>query len=210
MYQFTAKEKDDYYLLHKFHRAYPAVYYNQKNEAIIDEQGNYYAYKILIFCPQPFRIISYPIGDFETVRPEFVSPVYPNPWTDFFMRERHKISNGNMFGVYSLKSIGQRQMCDYAFEGRFDPEMINGSIRVLVKLLLSGDVIEGEGGFRSSEATIIGVSRLKDDRNMWYTPQEVVGQVGKRLPEYRGVSYGYRKDGEDYSGYPAPYSNLYP
>jgi hypothetical protein len=197
---------------------------------LIDEQGNYYGYKILLFVgniafsiPHPY--LKYPLRDNEWVLDgerthldiphySFVSPVIPAVWDDYFLETLAPMDESNRFGIYSLKAIDNTDMYLYGFDHPYGMsdlvralQMVGQSdfMRVLVKLVLSGTIIEGESGYRSSQATIAGVSAMKCTDFMWYTPGEFV-EAYKR----KDVRYGNWKSSQDHSGSASPFTDNYP
>jgi hypothetical protein len=224
MQKFTEEEYHSYRTLHSGMR-----WIDDTTTPLIDEQGNYYGYKILLFVgniafsvPNPYP--KYRVENNEWVAEErtyldiprysFVSPVIPAVWGDYFLETLAPMDDSNRFGIYSLKAIDNTDMYLYGFDHLYGIsdlvrtlQMVGQSdfMRVLVKLVLSGTIIEGESGYRSSQATIAGVCPMNSTNFGWYAPGEFV-----EMSLRKDVRYGNWKSSQDHSGSTSPFTDNYP
>lgn len=179
MYFLTDQEKKDLiqfyrvYDMRIFRRVvhimdiYESIIENRHFYTLQDEQGTFYGYKILWLDSG-----------------NFYSPVYPIKWErDGSLQVEESLLESSKEGIYSTKMILHPDLIEYssyynenqtAPNHRQNREPYTYDL-VLVKLAISGTVIEGEIGFRSSVAQIIGVNflfRKEESHEYWYTPEE--------------------------------------
>jgi hypothetical protein len=118
-----------------------------------DEQGTLYGYKVL---------------QWDNRHERFVSPVRPAIWNvDGFITSDAIPNEHNTNGIYSVKDVNNFELRQIIAWGRMGIYSYSGNC-FIVKLALSGVVIEGELGFRSEHAQIISIL----DSGHWLTYEE--------------------------------------
>ena len=156
-----------------------------------DEQGTLYGYKVLII---------------NLENGEFFSPVYPTPWSkEGTLEADREPDESNKHGIYCVKRIDDHELVEVnewlTSKLRSPRPYSRFVVSVLVKLAVSGTVIEGETGFRGQHARIIGV--LIDGH--WQSYQEAYESARRYYiaqQAHRNETYWENEDyDEDYERY---------